>query len=144
MGSGSKRDQLLRESLFIIGVGNPVLGVTPLEAIAAGTAYVNPVYPAPKHLWENGAYVCNSQHTFAQELGRPYAYDYPIGHVGRAKAVVDAAVAYNDGKGFLPYVPPQYSSEGVARRVLESIEMDFDKVPMPSDASGKCVRRGTR
>ena len=137
----SKRDELLRESLFIIGVGNPVLGVTPLEAIAAGTAYLNPVYPTPKHLWENGAYVCSSQHTFAQQLGQPFAYDYVVGNVEQAKLAVGRAVAHNGGKGFAPHVPPEYSPEGVARKVLESIEMDFDKVSTPGDVSGRCVRR---
>jgi hypothetical protein len=54
-------------------------GATPLEAIAAGTAYINPVFKTRKYLHENSVYECLSQHTFAQELGAPYVYNYTEG-----------------------------------------------------------------
>ena len=121
----AKRNELLRDSIFILGLGDPVLGVTPFEAIAAGTAYINPVYKERKQLWENSDYHCTSQHTFAQQLGPPYTYDYSINNVESALAAVRRALTFNHSKGFEPYLPPEYTEHAVALRILESVSMRF-------------------
>ena len=60
---------------LVLTFQNFYLGATPLEAIAAGTAYINPVYKTTKYLHENSVYERLSQHTFAQDLGAPYVYN---------------------------------------------------------------------
>ena len=69
------RNKLLSESLFFIGLGDPVLGASPFEAMAHGTIYLNPVYPQPKNLWQNRQFHYTSQHQYAGFVGAPLSYD---------------------------------------------------------------------
>jgi hypothetical protein len=123
--SQAVRTQLLAESLFIIGLGDPVLGATPLEAIASGAAYINPQYRVRKNLWENSVYRCMSQHTFAEELGPPFVYNYRQGDAESAVEAVRRVLDFNNSRGFPPYVPPQHTPSVVTGRILESIKMRF-------------------
>ena len=127
------RNQLLAESLFLIGLGDPVLGATPFEAIASGAAYINPRYQTRKKLWQNSEYACTSQHTFAGELGAPYVHDYQEGDAESAMQAVRRVLSWNDGRGFAAYVPPQHSPAEVERRLEESMQMRF-----VLDARGDC------
>merc|ERR1712100_424298 len=45
-GSLSKNEwqNLLRESKFMIGLGDPLLGPSAMDAISAGAVYINPIY----------------------------------------------------------------------------------------------------
>lgn len=119
------RSQLLAESLFIIGLGDPVLGATPLEAIASGAAYINPQYDAKKSLWQNNKYACTSQHTFAEKLGPPFVYNYREGDAESALHAVTLAVQFNNSRGFPPYVDFQHRQLTVSSRILESLKMHF-------------------
>ena len=39
---------LLRESKFLLGLGDPVLGPSAIDAVASGVVYINPVYAEPR------------------------------------------------------------------------------------------------
>ena len=92
------------------------------------------MYRTRKHLGENSVYECLSQHTFAQDLGAPYVYNYQEGDAESAFKAVKLAVDYNGGRGFPPYVPPDHAPETVTRRIIESLETHFQM-----DAAGMCV-----
>jgi hypothetical protein len=65
------RDQwrdLLKESRFMIGLGDPLLGPSAIDAISAGCVYINPIYDKPVR---DGHFL--SQHPYAAEkIGAPY------------------------------------------------------------------------
>lgn len=122
------RSELLADSLFIIGLGDPVLGATPLEAIASGAAYINPQYDARKSLWQNSKYACTSQHTFAENLGPPFVYNYREGDAESAIHAVRLALQFNNSRGFPPYVDFQHRPLTVSNRILESLKMRFHPV----------------
>jgi len=65
--------QLLRESRFLIGLGNPILGPSALDAISVGCIFFNPVYERPVII--NGLKY-KSQHPYAEKLGLPYVCNY--------------------------------------------------------------------
>jgi hypothetical protein len=93
------------------------------------------VYKTRKDLHENSVYECLSQHTFAQDLGAPYVYNYQEGDAESAFKAVKLAVDYNGGRGFPPYVPPDHTPEAVTRRIMESLETHFHM-----DSAGMCRR----
>jgi hypothetical protein len=59
--SAERWRELLQESKFLIGLGDPLLGPSALEGIAGGCMYINPTYSKPVL----GGYL--SQHPFAQD-----------------------------------------------------------------------------
>jgi hypothetical protein len=65
--------QLLRESRFLLGLGNPILGPSALDAISVGCMFFNPVYEKPVVV--NGLKF-KSQHPYAEKLGLPYVCNY--------------------------------------------------------------------
>ncbi|CAM9864132.1 unnamed protein product, partial [Hapterophycus canaliculatus] len=69
--SREKWHSLLRESKFILGLGNPLSGPSAMDAVMAGCIYLNPVFPFPmKNIY-------NSQHPFlAQSVGEPYVCSF--------------------------------------------------------------------
>jgi len=91
------------------------------------------VFQTRKYLHENSVYECLSQHTFAQELGAPYVYNYTEGDAESALNAVRLAVDYNGGRGFPPFVPPDHTPEVVTRRIIESLETHFHM-----DLAGGC------
>ena len=74
---------LLRESAFVLGLGDPVLGPTPIEALAAGCVYLNPVYPAPRQLGQNARVKLRTQHDALAAIGPPAVLDVQL-HGGNA------------------------------------------------------------
>lgn len=80
---------ILRQSRFLIGLGNPILGPSAIDAISVGCVFINPVYPKPVAV--NG-YSYSSQHPYAQSLGAPYVCNYKQGDVGELRACVHKAL----------------------------------------------------
>lgn len=69
--SPSAWQQLLAESKFLIGLGDPLLGPSAIDAITFGCVYVNPHFDKPK----KDAYF--SQHPYAeQSIGEPFVCSY--------------------------------------------------------------------
>ena len=69
---------LLHESAFVLGLGDPVIGPTPVEALAAGCAYLNPVYPAPRQLGQNARVKLRTQHDPLAAVGPPAVLDVQL------------------------------------------------------------------
>jgi hypothetical protein len=80
--------ELLSESNFVIGVGDPISGPTALEALAEGCVYLNPAYEPPRHVYGVAALPVRSQHPYAAGLGAPFVRTMDITD---SAAVIDAA-----------------------------------------------------
>ena len=79
--------RLLSESQFLIGLGNPLLGPSAIDAIASGSMYINPVYKKPMRNR------FKSQHDFAVErLGEQYVCSYPEGDATAALKCIERAL----------------------------------------------------
>ena len=109
LDAGSWRS-LLRESKFLLGLGDPLLGPSAVDAVAAGCAYVDVIYDKPKKL------VYASQHPFvaAAFAGTPY---YCAARAGDARAFADCARAAADGPELAPRAVPELALDAHAARV---------------------------
>jgi hypothetical protein len=116
--------KLLAESVFIIGFGDPVMGPTVLEAIAAGCVYLNPKYSTPKILHMNRRMPLDSQHPQARDLygGEPYVYDINLDDVQDVLNAVGRVLQNHDSGLIRPYVPYDYTLEAVTDRVARDLD----------------------
>ncbi|KAG2392031.1 hypothetical protein C9374_013516 [Naegleria lovaniensis] len=71
---------LLRSVHFVIGIGDPVVGPTAMDAISCGAIFLNPVYDQERVLNNlNGWFKLKSQHPYVQQyIGPPYSFQYQI------------------------------------------------------------------
>jgi len=103
---------LLRGSKFLLGLGDPLLGHSAIEAMAQGCVYINPVYE-DRQAHKNGE---ASQHSWAvAQVGQPYVCSYKEGSVPELLACVDAALKLD----LPPLVPPALTREAYVKRVQE-------------------------
>ncbi|CAM9146528.1 unnamed protein product [Ectocarpus sp. 12 AP-2014] len=106
-------NQLLQESKFIIGLGNPLLGPSAVDAVTAGCAYLNPIFLRPEKK------VYNSQHPFlAQRVGEPYVCSF---EQHNAYAAVDCARRALE-QDLSPMIPQELTKASHATRVREIFE----------------------
>ena len=98
---------LLAESKFMIGLGNPILGPSAIDAISVGCMFLNPIFDKPVH----GKFI--SQHPFAQKLGPPYVCSY------RAQDLHDLrrCVAEATKTQLHRFLPPDFHLQNYLQRV---------------------------
>jgi hypothetical protein len=72
--------QLLSGSAFLLGLGQPLDGPTPLEAMAHGCSFINPLFVTPyTHQNKPTRYTYHSQHPFIQEhVPEPFAFTIDV------------------------------------------------------------------
>jgi len=117
---------LLRKSAFVIGLGHPVDSPTPLEALANGAAWLNPV-----SLGETERrYVKKShaQHQGLKLLGMPYVYNVVLTNMSSVLHAAEMAVANR----FHSFVPFWNRVESVSAQVCANL--------LESDALCDCAR----
>lgn len=106
----------LKQTAFLVGLGDPVLGPSALEAIAYGAVYINPV---DRYAFEtrSGGVRENSwttQHPFAlDEIGYPYVCNYSLQHPESIVDCVEHALSVN----LPPYVHSEYTRSRHLKRV---------------------------
>jgi hypothetical protein len=99
--------RLLRESRFLIGLGDPLLGPSAIDAISAGCMYINPLYSEHK----KGVL---SQHSFAEtEVGAPHVCNYREADGAQLVACVRKALSAE----LEPLLPPAFAHENYVNRV---------------------------
>ena len=99
--------KLLRESKFLIGLGDPLLGPSAIDAIAAGCMYINPIYSLPKK-------GCLSQHPYASNnIGEPYVCNYKMDDAESLKLCIRKALQVD----LKPFVPSDFKKENYLARV---------------------------
>nr|CAG4711789.1 unnamed protein product [Naegleria fowleri] len=71
---------LLRSVHFVIGIGDPVVGPTAMDAISCGAIFLNPVYDHERVLNNlNGWFKLKNQHPYVQQyIGPPYSFQYHL------------------------------------------------------------------
>jgi len=100
--------ELLSSSKFMIGLGNPLVGPSAVDAVVAGAVYINPIYSKPMRE------VYHSQHPYLEErVGKPHVCSARLEDVEAVKACVmvalDADVA--------PMIPKELTQEAYNSRV---------------------------
>lgn len=105
---------LLLESKFLIGLGDPLLGPSAIDAISAGCTFINPIYKQLKL----GGYP--SQNSFAQNISPDRVCSYPLGDASKALECVNIAL----GRSFDVFIPPELSREAYIKRVRDIFGLD--------------------
>ena len=113
----SKFLQLLRRLKFVLGLGDPILGPTALEAIANGLAFINPLRE-PFFVGSNTDDLITSQHPYvAQTIGEPYVYTIQL----REPAEVRKAVLKALHTSLEPHALPDMTLAAVAERLVRNM-----------------------
>lgn len=111
--SQAKWHDLLRESRFLLGLGDPLLGPSALDAVAAGCMYLNPIYSNPvKHNGET----FRSQHPYALDrIGEPYVCSYSEDDTVSLQDCIDKSLSTE----LEPHIPPEFTKEAYRQRVIK-------------------------
>lgn len=104
---------LLRESRFLLGLGEPLLGPSALDAVAAGCMYLNPIYSTPLH---HNDQTFSSQHPYALEkIGEPYVCSYHENDVVSLQSCIDKSLRMD----LEPHIPSEFTKEAYRQRVIQ-------------------------
>ena len=107
----SEWKKLLMESKFLIGLGDPLLGPSAIDAITYGCMYINPTYQKGGHP-KKEAHL--SQHPYAEQfIGEPFVCSYKIDSIIELKGCVEKALSTNLQMG----VPADFKKEKYLERV---------------------------
>ncbi len=100
--------KLLAESKFLIGLGDPLLGPSAIDAIAMGCVYINPIYKT------NVRNIHLSQHEYARnKIGPPRVCSAPINDAQGLLECSKMALATD----LTMYIPPDFEYENFLSRV---------------------------
>ena len=124
VGSLSPREfaTYLRKMSFMLGFGGPGASPSPLEALAAGAAFLQPATLHKSEGWKNcksrpGVVELDSQHPALATLGQPYVYNYDPGNVSTLVAAAESAYRHRFGS----FVPFAHRIEGAAAHVCSAL-----------------------
>lgn len=84
---------LLRGGRFVLGLGDPILGPTALEALAAGAVLLNPSFAPARFVEGNPGLRFDSQHPFAATIGSPHALPIDLSRPEQVIRTVDDLMA---------------------------------------------------
>lgn len=84
---------LLRGAKFVLGLGDPILGPTALEALAAGAILLNPSFAPPRPVEGNAGVLFDSQHPFSAGIGPPYVLSIDLSQTERVVRTVEDLMA---------------------------------------------------
>jgi hypothetical protein len=99
---------ILRESRFLVGLGDPLLGPSAIDAIATGCMFLNPQYAKPVR---DGAF--HSQHPYAAQKLDKYVCSYKINDAASLMRCVDTALTTD----VPPHIPADFTKEAYLQRV---------------------------
>jgi hypothetical protein len=99
---------LLAQSKFLLGLGDPLLGPSAIDAISMGCVYINPIYSQPVRE------IHFSQHTYASKhIGLPYVCDANLDKFEEVKKCIDYALQTD----LKPFVPQDFQRDIYVERV---------------------------
>lgn len=102
--------KMLSQSKFMIGLGDPLLGPSAIDAISVGCVYINPIYKSPVRQ------IHKTQHDYASRvIGPPYVCNADLDDVDSVLKCVEGALSAN----LPPFIPPDFLHENYIRRVSE-------------------------
>lgn len=109
--------KLLGEAKFLLGLGDPLLGPSAVEAAASGVMFINPTYKSPKE----GIY--HSQHPFlAEQVGEAYVCSCDLDRISSVEDCVRKAL----GQSLPPVVPAAYQKAEYRKRLRAFFEPILD------------------
>jgi len=94
----------------MIGLGNPILGPSAIDAVSMGCMFLNPVFDQP--VTHNGLSFA-SQHPFAEKLGAPYVCNYRQSDILSLKQCVQAAMKTT----LSAHIPTEFTIDAHHQRV---------------------------
>lgn len=101
---------LLAESKFLLGLGDPLLGPSAIDAISMGCVYINPVHDKPVR----GHF--KTQHDYAiSKIGAPYVCNANLNEIKSVIKCVEFALNAN----LPPFIPPDFEHNAYITRVKE-------------------------
>lgn len=125
--NSSQLQALLQETKVFIGLGFPFEGPAPLEAIALGCFFVNPIMDPPLSRANSEFFskkpttrAITSQNPYAEMfIGKPYVYNVNISNLTEVMATLQHLVTQPTPPPYLPY---EYTYEGMLERVAVYVE----------------------
>ncbi|XP_061839933.1 alpha-1,6-mannosylglycoprotein 6-beta-N-acetylglucosaminyltransferase B-like [Nerophis lumbriciformis] len=139
--------QLLRKAKLFIGFGFPYEGPAPLEAIANGCVFLQPKFNPPhsslNHNFFKGkptSREVSSQNPYAEQyIGSPHVmtvdYNNAVEFEAAIKKIIRTKVE--------PYLPHEYTCEGMLERVHAYIQHQDFCAPQPFFIPANLTRRGS-
>ncbi|XP_071328726.1 alpha-1,6-mannosylglycoprotein 6-beta-N-acetylglucosaminyltransferase A-like [Trachinotus anak] len=122
---GTEVQTLLRQSKVFVGLSFPYEGPAPLEALANGCAFLNPRLHPPQSSLNSQFFQgkpnireVTSQHPYAEAIGEPYVWTVDMYN----KTDVERALTAILNQSIEPYLPYEFSCEGMLQRVSTLIE----------------------
>ena len=112
----------LRKMAFLLGFGDPHASPSPLEALAAGVAFLQPASLSKSGVWTEckarpGVENVVSQHSALAALGQPYVYNYDPDDVSTLVAAAESAYRHR----FASFVPIAHRIESAAAHVCSAL-----------------------
>lgn len=114
LGHQNKKEwlHLLSQSKFLIGLGDPLLGPSAIDAISNGCMYINPIYEKSRKVNDQ---IFLSQHSYAVNyIGEPYVCSYKINDITSLQDCIDKALKTN----LKPFVPEDFTKDAYRQRVI--------------------------
>jgi len=120
--------QFMKEMAFLIGFGDPIVSPSPLEGLAQGAAWINPIVgdnPDTNNnqedlvRWTTG-HPLRSQHRPLSLLGAPYVYNVRLDNTAEVLQAAEHAVRFR----FDSYVPWEYRPSAMVSRACSIVEDD--------------------
>ncbi|KAJ0058404.1 hypothetical protein NL108_013884, partial [Boleophthalmus pectinirostris] len=131
--------QLLRKAKLFIGFGFPYEGPAPLEAIANGCIFLQPMFNPPHSSFNHDFFKgkptsrkVTSQHPYAEQyIGRPHVITIDFGNWTTFNETIREIMELD----VEPFVPHEYTCEGMLERVHAYIHnQDFCSPQKPLDS----------
>jgi hypothetical protein len=112
---------ILLESSFLLGLGNPLLGPSALEAVAAGAMYLDPMYDGKrtKPLTDVSP-LFTSQHPFLKAVGEPYVCSISdVTNYDSVRPCVEKALSTS----LDPFIEPLFTRTEYINRVRKIVDL---------------------
>ena len=104
---------LLENSKFLLGLGDPLLGPSAIDAVSRGCMYINPIYEKPVRVNEQ---IFLSQHPYAvQNIGEPYVCSYKSNDIQTLLECVEKAL----NTDLKPFIPIEFTKDAYRKRVQQ-------------------------
>jgi hypothetical protein len=95
-------------------------GIAPLEALARGAIFINPLYQKPiTHESKPYTRLYMSQSMYLERLGHPYVYNVDLTEEGSLRLLQKLM---EPGREFRAYIPPPFRIENFISRVNSLVE----------------------
>eukprot|EP00040_Diaphanoeca_grandis_P001683 m.19179 g.19179 ORF g.19179 m.19179 type:complete len:546 (-) comp12362_c0_seq1:43-1680(-) len=141
--SPAEYNNLLAKMELFIGLGDPLIGPSPIQALAYGCVYINPKFvPAKIIAGKPSKHAYTSQVPLLEKLGEPHVYTVEISNMADINSAIDRIATTAQVK---PYIHPEFTQTSFLSRLellvqhgVSYLRPDTTQEDMPKLAS-KCL-----